>query len=93
MIWVPDHLDDVEADFRAFYGLTPEQIVTMTGPHFLALVWRLGAYQGVVAARMREESAPRATGGIKGADTVVESTPAALAADPAFAGLFTFGTG
>jgi hypothetical protein len=86
------HLADLEADFRAFYRLTPEDILGLTGPHFLALAYRVSAYQGVMQARFmaeQNESSP-STRSTK-QDAEVESTPAALQQDPVLADLIDYG--
>jgi hypothetical protein len=80
------HLADLEADFRAFYRLTPEDILELTGPHFLALAHRVSAYAGVIQARAQAEQ----EGNTK-ADGEVESTPQALQNDPALADLIDYG--
>jgi hypothetical protein len=91
------HLNDLEADFRAFYGLTPADIVELTGPHFLALAHRISAYPGVMQARYAaEHQDDEGTAGSRGTskdDRFVEATPVALQTDPAFAGLISYGTG
>lgn len=91
------HLTDLEADFRAFYGLTPADIVELTGPHFLALAIRVFAFPGVMQARAaaEQDEHERKTGARRGAgeDKFVEATPVNLQTDPALAGLFSYGTG
>lgn len=85
------YLDDLEADFRTFYRLTPADVVRMSGPHFLALAYRVTAYQGVVAARFDAETEHDAPArGPAGAERI-ESTPAALQTDPALAGMIDYG--
>lgn len=56
--WVLDHLDDIDADFLAIYGidLLDQEV---TGPRYFALAHRLTAYQGVMAARVEEEREER----------------------------------
>lgn len=59
------HLDDLEADFRAVYRLTPAEALELDGPQFLALAYRLTAYPGVLQVRVQEEAeheAPRQDG-------------------------------
>jgi hypothetical protein len=53
-MWVLDHLDDLDADFLAIYGIDLEQ-VDVSAPRYFALAHRLPAYQGVMAARVEEE--------------------------------------
>jgi hypothetical protein len=80
------HLNDLEADFRAFYGLTPGDIVELTGPHFLALAHRVSAFPGVMQARYQAETESKTA-----KDGEVESTPQALQQDPALADLIDYG--
>lgn len=91
MAWVNRYLVDVEADFRTFYRLTPADVVRMSGPHFLALAWRLTAYSGVVAARAsaEEENGTAPARGEPGGP--VEATPLALRSDPALADVIDYG--
>lgn len=84
------HLNDVEADFRAFYGLTPADVARMSGPHFLALAWRLPAYSGAVAGRMaayEQEGQARHDGSA----TVIDSTPAAIRTNTALSDVIDYG--
>jgi hypothetical protein len=53
---VLDHLDDLDADFRVFYGLDIDRD-DIDGPTFFALARRVFAYGGVMAARFREQQA------------------------------------
>jgi hypothetical protein len=53
-MWVLDHQDDIDADFLAIYGIDLEQ-ADVSAPRYFALVHRLTAYQGVMAARVEEE--------------------------------------
>jgi hypothetical protein len=89
VIWILDHLRDLEADFLAFYRMAPADVLALSGPRFLALAYRLSAYSGVLAARMSAAEAarqPAAPGGAK----VVDSSQAALRTDPVMAGLIDF---
>jgi hypothetical protein len=89
VFWVLEHLADLEADFRAFYRMDPEDILSMSGPRFFALAHRVGAYDGVMAARLAE-AAPQGTSGGRSSgaqNTTVESTQTAIRADPALSGL------
>lgn len=56
--WVLDHLDDVDADFLAIYGIDLEQ-ADVSARRYFALAHRLTAYQGVMAARVEEEREDR----------------------------------
>jgi hypothetical protein len=77
ILWVLNHLADLDADFRAFYRTSlSEAEVQWSGPEFFALAHRTTAYQGVMAARIEAEQ------GGKGDRTGVEHT------DPAVADLF-----
>lgn len=82
------HLNDLEADFRAFYRVTPVEILQMSGPQFLALAYRVSAFSGAMAARITvQEQKSGSTNGVK----TVESTPSALQNDPALADLIDYG--
>jgi hypothetical protein len=62
----------------------------LPGPKFLALAVRVFAYQGVMAARATAaQGSNTATSEVR----QVESTRAAVLADPAFAGLVSWGSG
>ena len=90
MLWVVDHLDDLDADFRAFYRI--DDMEQLDSVRFLRLAYRTYAYGGVMAARQQhaEQEERRRTGGPDsgsygadpGRDEVrrVESTGANLAA-------------
>lgn len=54
LLWVLDHLDDLDADFLAVYGIDLEQ-ADVSARRYFALAQRLPAYQGVMAARYEEE--------------------------------------
>jgi hypothetical protein len=86
VVWVVDHLTDLEADFRAFYRLTPADVAQMSGPHFLALATRTTAYQGVMASRVAALEETSTT-----ADGEVSSTPTALQNDPALSDVIDYG--
>lgn len=60
-----DHQTDLQADFRVFYRLTPAEAAALAGPEYLALAYRVSAYQGVMAARIAayEETQRRRNGG------------------------------
>ncbi|MFF8482323.1 hypothetical protein [Streptomyces antibioticus] len=53
-LWVLDHLDDLDADFLAIYGIDLEQ-QELSARRYFALAHRLPAYQGVMAARTEAE--------------------------------------
>lgn len=52
--WVLDHLDDIDADFLAVYGIDLEQ-ADVSARRYFALAHRLTAYTGVMAARVEDE--------------------------------------
>lgn len=54
IVWVPEYLDDLEADFLRFYGIY--DIYDMEGPRFFKSAVRLLAYGGVMTARAQYES-------------------------------------
>jgi hypothetical protein len=64
LLWVLDHLDDLDADFLAIYGIDLEQ-ADVSARRYFALAQRLPAYQGVMAARYEEareeQQAPSST--------------------------------
>lgn len=73
-----------------------DDIYTLDGPTFFSRAFRVGAYQGVIAARMAAEQAEDAEPGssrsfssLSGARNV-ETTREALAGDAELAGLFEF---
>lgn len=92
-----DHLDDLDADFRRFYGIAgvgeEEFPPGLSGPRFLALAWRLGAYEGVISAlSARQRGGERQQAGVgvrvpKGDVEWVEATPTNLRAHSALAGV------
>jgi len=49
---MPAHLDDLKADFRAFYHIS--DIHELSTIEFLRLAYRVGAYGGVISSRMLE---------------------------------------
>lgn len=86
MGWIITHLDDLEADFRTFYRLTPADVARMSGPHFVALAVRLTAYSGVMAARAAaEEQKTESRSGY------VESSAASIQSNPALSDLIDYG--
>lgn len=52
-MWVLDHLDDLDADFRVFYRI--DDPMSLDGPRFFKLAWRCVAYSGVMARRVEKE--------------------------------------
>lgn len=53
--WVLDHLDDLHADFRRFYGIDLDAEPELDGPRFFSYAQRVGVYGGVIAARIDEQ--------------------------------------
>lgn len=53
-MWVLDHLDDLDADFLACYGIDLA-VDEVSGPRFFALAHRVAAYGGVMSARQDEQ--------------------------------------
>jgi hypothetical protein len=90
--WVLEHLADLASDFSAIHGI--RDMLSLPGPVFFALAYRLSAYQGVMAARAAErEDAPEAPGEPERRTALPEQvTPrVVLQTDPAFKGIFSFG--
>lgn len=86
-----DHPGDLEADFLRFYGLDPEHL---SGPRFLSLAYRVGAYGGVMTARQEEArvaAVPHHLRSLPPDTKIVESTPAAILADPDLSEVISFG--
>lgn len=50
--WMADHVDDLEADFLAIYGLDQTRL---DGPRWVRLAQRIGAYGGVMARRIEQQ--------------------------------------
>lgn len=50
-----DHVEDLHADFLAFYGIDIHRDTELTGPEFFSLARRTFAFEGVMAARWRNE--------------------------------------
>lgn len=73
LLWILDHLDDLDADFLAIYGLDLEH-VEISARRYFALAHRLPAYQGVMAARREEARDQRQSNSTT--PTRTSSTPA-----------------
>ncbi|WP_406444567.1 hypothetical protein OHB14_36770 [Streptomyces sp. NBC_01613] len=58
LLWVLDHLEDLDADFLAIYGIDLEH-VEISARRYFALAFRLTAYMGVMAARTEEAQEQR----------------------------------
>jgi hypothetical protein len=58
LVWLLDHLDDLDADFRVFYritGIGEEIFGDLSGPRFFALAFRTIHYRGVMRDRVMSE--------------------------------------
>lgn len=58
LIWLLDHLDDLDADFRVFYGIAgigEEIFGDLSGPRFFALAFRTIHFRGVMRDRIMSE--------------------------------------
>jgi hypothetical protein len=94
------HLDDLASDFSAIHRV--DDIYALPGPAFFRFAFRLGAYQGVIQARMAEQQAGQAPDDQQGADgqRIASGTRESLeqiqaklnAAAPGAPNLFSFGT-
>lgn len=100
LAWVLDHLDDIASDLSVFHRI--DDVDAMDGPTYFRLAWRLAAYQGVMQARAiatRDEkqppdrpfeySQPQSSQMRAGINPGTKTT---LQAEPAFHGIFSFGT-
>lgn len=88
MGWVLDHRRDVETDFRHLFHLSPAQSLALPGPEYLALVYRMPALNGVMAARAAalQERQQAPAGGQE-----VPATPVNLQTHPTLAGWVDYG--
>lgn len=76
-MWVLDYLDDLDADFRAIYGI--QDFMTLPGPRFFKLACRVTAYEGCMAARVAQQrSSPSSSSSSSGQVKTVGSTRAEL---------------
>jgi hypothetical protein len=91
VIWILDHRRDVMADLRVLAHVSWREALAWPAPEFLAVVSRLTAYPGVMAARFAEQERPtrHARTGAK----VIPSTRAALMSNRDLAGVVSFGKG
>lgn len=53
-MWVLDHLEDIDSDMSAFHRVD-DALTTLPAPLYFARAQRLGAYQGVMQARIIEQ--------------------------------------
>ncbi|MER5715713.1 hypothetical protein [Streptomyces sp. NPDC002132] len=79
VLWVLDHVDDLDADFLAIYGIDLEQ-QEISARRYFALAHRLTAYSGVLAARAEAERDDRPTA-VSSTPTRTSSTPAPTRGD------------
>lgn len=80
--WTLDHQRDLLADFRAIYHLAPREVAGLSGPEYMALAYRLPAYQGVMAMRVQQEE-ERSRKNLRHRDAkLVDSSKASIQADP-----------
>lgn len=49
--WVTEHVADLDADFLAIYGI--DDMLSLPAARWLRLAYRVSAYEGVMAARLR----------------------------------------
>jgi hypothetical protein len=64
VIWVVDHLEDLESDFSVFHRI--DDPLSLPGPEFFRKAHRVGAYEGVMTARIakaHKNSAPSVSKG------------------------------
>lgn len=94
-----DHLDDIASDMSVFHRI--DDVSSLDGPTFFRLAWRLTAYTGVMQARAVAESETSSPAqpaaqqpfayGATARQEINPGTKATLMAEPAFAGVFSFG--
>ncbi len=92
-----DHLDDLASDLSAVHGIT--DMGALPGPVFFKLAHRVAAYPGVMqhlvagqSQGARVDPPPAAPQPAGDGREMVGGTRAELMAEPAFAGLLSFGT-
>lgn len=90
MVWVLEHRRDLEADFRVFYRLTPEEALELPAPDYLALAHRASAYSGVMRLRAEAQESDRRRHQPKRGTRVVEGTREKVQADPLLAEAISF---
>ena len=88
-MWILDHLDDLDADFRVFYRI--DDIESLSGPRFMALAQRVFAYQGVMAARAALETPQQSHNSTEA--RMLEGSRIAITADPVLSELVSVGVG
>jgi hypothetical protein len=89
VIWILEYRRDVMADLRVLAHASWREALAWPAPEFLAVVSRLTAYPGVMAARFAEQEQPARAGRAR----VIPSTRAAIMSNPDLAGVVSFGKG
>lgn len=89
-----DCLDDIASDMSVFHRV--DDITALDGPTLFRLAWRLPAYEGAMRLRVMEAhdadpDSARASTGVADGSNWNPGTQATLMADPALAGVFSFG--
>jgi hypothetical protein len=87
VLWVVDHVDDLDADFCAFYG-TPD-MMALPGVRWLRRAYRVFAYEGVMAARVKALQDEDGTTPVQVADGPLTATTVRVT--PALADVISFG--
>lgn len=90
-MWVLDHIRDVMTDLRVLAHVSWREALAWPGPEFLAVVYRLPAYAGVLAARAAEYERP--AGRVPADAKRVPSTRTAIMADADLRAVVSFGGG
>lgn len=80
-MWIVDHEADVASDLSAFHRV--DDPMTLDAERYFSLAMRLGAYSGVIAARMYEEQ--RETEATANAASAADRGPVTVSADAALA--------
>lgn len=80
VLWVLDHVDDLDADFLAIYRIDLERD-EVSARRYFALAHRLTAYSGVMAARAEAEREDRPHTAVSSTPTRTSNTPAPARGD------------
>jgi hypothetical protein len=59
--WILDHLEDLECDFQVFFGV--RNMYDLPAREFISKAMRMGAYTGVMAARIAAQQHREAESG------------------------------
>ncbi|GAB2695870.1 hypothetical protein [Kitasatospora kifunensis] len=94
LAWMLDYLDDIASDLSAFHRIDDPEL--LSGPRYFALAWRLAAYQGVMQSRALAARDEQPASGVPSHSPaprgdINPGVRATLQAEPAFAGIFSFG--